>query len=226
MIKTMMLSLVVLFAFPLAAFASPVSISVEPWRTVDGNFAFSVIHGATGSLMQRGGVEFYAGGPVQYGFSGPTQFLTGDLTADVLSLEAGSLALDGGSIFNVQTSVLDFGVAGGDLIGSLGYEWVDVGGSVETGSFYFYNFEYTNEGCDANGFCSDSGEYRLWGNNWENAVEDQAKGNVVINGIRESRQRGIALGGRVVSAPVPEPSAALLFGFGALVVGGRLRRRD
>ena len=225
MIKKMMLSLVVLFALPLSAQATPVSISVEPWRTLDGNFGFSVIHSATAGLMQRGGMDLYAGGSIQYGFAGPTQFMMGDLTGDVLSLEASSLALDGGSIFNVQNSELDFGVANGELIGSLGYELVDSGGSVETGSFYFYNFDLTSGRCDANGFCSNSGEYRLWGNNWENAVADSQKGNVVIDGLRDTRLRGIDLGGNVASAPVPEPSAALLFGFGSLVACRGLRRR-
>jgi len=225
MVKRSMLSLVLLFLFPLAATATPVSISVEPWKTIDGNFGFSVVHSATGGLMQMGGMDLYAGGSIQYAFAAPTQFMTGDLTGNVLSLEANSLALDGGAVFNVESSVLDFGVANGALIGALGYQLVDAGGSVESGNFYFYNLDYTNGSCDANGFCSNSGEYRLWGNNWENAVGLLTDGNVVVDGQSATHRRGIDLGGNIVAAPVPEPSAALLFGFGTLVAGRGLRRR-
>ena len=210
---------------PAVATATPVSVSVEPWKTIDGNFGFSVIHAATGGHMNMGGIDLYAGGAIEYAFSGPTQFISGDLTGSVLSLDDASLALDGGSIFNVRASVLDFGVAPGGLIGALGYELVDAGGQVEVGSFYFYNFDLTNGSCDANGICSASGQYRLWGNNWENALADRPLGNVMINGQRATRFRGIDLGGDIVSAPVPEPDAALLFGLGSLVVGGGFRRR-
>lgn len=217
-------SLALFVLAPLVAAATPVSVSVEPWKTIDGNFGFSVIHGATGGHMTLGGIDLYAGGAIEYAFAGPTQFLSGDLTGSVLRLDDASLALDGGSIFNVGASVLDFGVAEGGLIGALGYELVDAGGDVEVGSFYFYNFDLTDGRCDANGLCSASGQYRLWGNNWENAVEDRPLGNVVINGQPATRLRGIDLGGGIVSAPVPEPRAALLFGLGSLVVGSGLRR--
>lgn len=210
---------------PLTAAATPVSISVEPWRTTDGNFGFSVIHEATGGLMQRGGSNFYAGGSISYAFSDPVQFMTGDLTGSVPTLDASSLLLDGGSLFNIESAVLDFSVAAGSVIGLLGYELVDVGGSVESGSFYFYNFDYTDGSCDANGLCVDSGQYRRWGNNWENAIHDKPQGSVFVDGVLATRFRGIDLGGEIVSAPVPEPSAALLFGFGALIVGSRLHRR-
>ena len=217
------LALVVLA--PLTATATPVSISVEPWKTIDGNFGFSVVHAATGGHMDMGGLDLYAGGAIEYAFSSPTQFMSGDLTDSVLTLNETSLRLDGGSVFNVRASVLDFGVADGALIGALGYELVDVGGSVEAGSFYFYNFDLTKGSCIANGICSASGQYRLWGNNWENAAADRPFGNVLVDGQRVTRHRGIDLGGDIVSAPVPEPSAALLFGLGSLVVGGGIRRR-
>ena len=223
--RGLILSLALLVLSPLAAAATPVSISVEPWKTIDGNFGFSVIHAATGGHMDMGDMDLYAGGAVQYAFSSPTQYMTGDLTDSVLTLGENSLLLDGGSIFNVKSSVLDFGVAEGALIGALGYEIVSAGGSVEAGAFYFYNYDLTNGSCDANGFCSDSGEYRLWGNNWENALYDRPDGNVIVDGQRMTRLRGIDLGGDIVAAPVPEPSAALLFGLGSLVVGGGLRRR-
>ena len=218
-------SFMLLFLFPFAASATPVSISVEGWQTVDGNFGFSVVHSATGGLMQMGGLDFYAGGVIQYEFSSPTQFMSGDLTGSVLSIDASSLSLDGGSLFKVQSSVLDFGVANGDLIGALGYELVDSGGSAETGAFYFYNFDFTNGSCDANALCQATGEYRLWGNNWANAISDRPDDNVMIDRMFATRHRGIDLGGDFVSAPIPEPSSAVLFGFGALAVGGGLRRR-
>lgn len=107
--------------------------------------------------------------------------------------------------------MLDFGVANGSLIGTLAHEPVDGGGRVETGSFYFYDLDYTDGSCDANGFCSDSGQYRLWGNNWDNAVEDKPEGNVFVDGVAATRSRGIDVGGNISAAPVPEPGAALLF---------------
>ena len=202
MMRKSIFALALLILLPLTAAATSVTMSVEPWQTYDGNFGYSVIHAPTGEI--------------QYGFSGPTQYLTGDLTGSVLTLDGGSLALNGGSIFNVQASVLDFGVGNGQLIGALGYQLVDVGGSVENGSFYFYNHDYSDGQCDANGLCSDSGVYRLWGSNWDDGSADGQK--IRVN-------RGIDLGGQIVSAPVPEPSAALLFGLGSLVVGRRRHRR-
>lgn len=225
--RKLMFCLVLWILTPLTSLATPVSISVEPWKTIDGNFGFSVIHGATGGLMQMGGMDFYAGGSIEYEFSSPTQLMTGDLDGFVLNFDAYSLLLDGGYIFSIEDSALDFGVAGGELIGTLGYEIVDIsqGGNVESGSFYFYNFDYTNGSCDANGFCSDSGQYRLWGNNWDNSLGDKSEGNVYVDGVQTTRHRGIDLGGAIVAAPVPEPSAALLFGFGSLIVGSGIRRR-
>ena len=168
-----------------------------------------------------GGLDFYAGGAIQYEFASPTQFVSGDLSGMVLSLDETSLALDGGALFTLKASVLDFGVANGAKIGQLDYA-LAAGGSVEEGSFHFYNFDFTNGSCDANGYCAASGQYRLWGNNWDNGVADRPDGNVLVDGVVATRHRGIDLGGRI--APVPEPSAALLFGLGALAVGAGIRR--
>jgi len=67
-------------------------------------------------------------------------------------------------------------------------------------------------GCvSGDGFCSDGGQYRLWGNNWENAVEDKPEGNVYVDGVAATRSRGIDVGGNISEAPFPEPGAALLF---------------
>ncbi len=220
--RRQLLLLLLLLVSPSLAVAVPVRVSVEPWRTVDGNFAFSVLHSASGGVMTRGGMDFHTGGPVEHGFSHPRQLLDGDLTDSVLSLEAGSLQLDGGVVFDVRHSVLDFRVSPGSRIGSIGYDLVD-GGSIESGAFHFYAFDFTDGACDANGLCLE-GEYRLWGNNWENAAGPPPIGNVLLDGVLATRHRGIDLWGRV-SPAVPEPGAALLFGLGTIVVGHATRRR-
>lgn len=222
MLRKTILILSLMLWLPLAASAMSVQVGVEPWRTLDGNFGYSVVHHASGGHMSMGGLDFYAGGGISHEVAGPTQYLTGDLTGDVLTITGGTLSLVGGGTLGFDYSVLDFGVASGSLIGSLGYELTESSGSVEIGSFYFYNFDYTNGSCDANGLCDD-GEYRLWGNNWD-AAEGLPSNNVVRDGQLVTARRGIDLGGQV-SAPVPEPSAALLFGAGALVAGSGLRRR-
>ena len=97
MLRRLIFALALLVLLPLTSAATHVTMSVEPWQTYDGNFGYSVIHAP--------------GGAIQYEFPSPTQYLTGDLTGSVLTLDAGSLSLSGGSIFHVQYSVLDFGVA-------------------------------------------------------------------------------------------------------------------
>ncbi len=57
--------LALLILCPRTAAATPVSISIEPWRTSDGNFGFAVIHAATRGLMQMGGMDLHAGGSIK-----------------------------------------------------------------------------------------------------------------------------------------------------------------
>ncbi len=217
-------SLLILF-LPMTAAATSVTMTIAPWKTTDGNFGFSAIHAATSGRTVMNGLEFQTAGSIQYEFSAPTQSVQGTLVDSVLTLESTSLQLAGGSIFELQASVLDFGVADGGLIGSLGYRLIDgASGSVESGAFSFYNLDFTNGSCDANGLCASTGAYRLWGNNWDAAAGNQGLENVIVDGVATTRLRGIDLGGEVTVAPVPEPGAALLFGAGIMLAGGRLRR--
>lgn len=221
----LLLTLLLTLLLPFAAAATPVTMTIAPWQTTDGNFGFSAIHGATSGRTVKGGLEFRTSGSIQYEFSAPTQFVQGTLVDSVLTLESTSLQLDGGSIFELRGSVLDFGVTEGGLIGSLGYRLVDgASGSVESGAFSFYKLDFTNGACDANGLCASTGAYRLWGNNWDAASGNQGIDNVIVDGVTTTRLRGIDIGGDIAVAPVPEPGAALLFGAGIMFAGGRLRR--
>lgn len=219
------ITLLLTLLLPLAAAATPVTMTIAPWKTTDGNFGFSAIHDATSGRTVKNGLEFQTTGSIQYRFSAPTQSVRGELVDSVLTLEATSLQLDGGSIFELRTSVLDFGVTEGGLIGSLGYRLVDgASGSVESGAFSFYNLDFTNGACDANGFCASTGSYRLWGNNWDATFGSGGVDNVIVDGVAITRLRGLDLGGDIAAAPVPEPGAALLFGAGVMLAGGHLRR--
>ncbi len=225
MLRNAIFSLALLVLLPWAASATTVSISIEPWKTYDGNFGFSIVHAAGETAVEMDDMNLYRDGEIDYKVEGETHYLTGDLTDSVLTIDGGSLSLNHDSTLILKSSVLDFNVADASLIGGIGYELVDAVGSVESGSFYFYNFVLSRAGeCLANGYCPDTGEYRLWGNNWENALADKPEGNVTVDGFIATRHRGIDLGGNI-SAPVPEPSAALLFGIGFLVAGRGLRPR-
>ncbi len=81
-----------------------------------------------------------------------------------------------------------------------------VGGELLLEGFGTFEFENRAMSGPANGF--ENGELFAWGG--------MSRGGQFV--------RGIDIGGRVVPA-VPEPSAALLFGLGALVIGGGVRRR-
>jgi len=217
--------LLLILLLPISAAATSVTMTIAPWKTTDGNFGFSAIHGATRGRTVKNGLEFQTAGSIQYAFSAPAQSVHGTLVDSVLTLESTSLQLDGGSIFELRGSVLDFGVAEGGLIGSLGYRLVDgASGSVESGAFSFYNLDFTKGACKANDLCGSTGTYRLWGNNWDAASGNRGIENVIVDGVATTRLRGIDLGGDIAVAPVPEPGAALLFGAGIMLAGGRLRR--
>jgi len=198
------------FLTPVAAQAVPVTVSVEDWKTTDGNFGFSVLHDASNG-GEIDGALFLMSGSITYEVN-PTGVLTGDLVGDVLSV-SGIVQLNGAGTLELS-GVLDFGVASGDLIGELDYVLTTGGGStVESGTFFFFNNDYTNGTCDANGLCGDL--YRLWGNNWDNVAAG-------LDPPTDRVLRGIDLGG--VIAPIPEPGAGLLFGAAFFVVGWALRR--
>ena len=57
MLRKTISMLILMLAAPLVATATPATISVEPWRQVDGNFGFLAVHAATGGLMEMDGIE-------------------------------------------------------------------------------------------------------------------------------------------------------------------------
>ncbi|MFQ5697145.1 MAG: hypothetical protein ACE5IL_02540 [Myxococcota bacterium] len=183
---------------PLPAGALPVAIDLS--MGTNGSFGFSDLHAATGSEILVNGNSYFA--------SGTASMLTGTLFADlqgnVFSGIHGALrysgALGSGSLTVVGGS-LDFGVAPDTMLGSLK--------TLELGEFFYLNHTFAGT---ANSF--DGQNLRLWGNNW-NAITEIAG---------PTNRFGSDLGGRV--RPVPEPTAALVFGVGSLLVSGALRRRS
>ncbi|MCP5058056.1 MAG: hypothetical protein GY937_15225 [bacterium] len=131
----------------------------------------------------------------------PNQTVTGSLTANqtgnAFSGISGNLLI--GATSQVVSGSLDFSVASGASLGSL-----------TIGSLGTFDFVNQNMSGPANGFSG--GVISLWGQNFAPS-KTPVKGGY-----------GIDLSFKV-SPAIPEPSAALVFGLGALIVRTGARRR-
>lgn len=129
------------------------------------------------------------------GYSGLSGTLQGDLAGDVLSGLSGDIHVEGLGTLYVSNGLLDLG---GGLDSFL---------STNFGTFHFGSFGWTG-----------SSGFWAYGSNWGSYCN-----------LWGCKRFWLRLQGQIDSdAPgtqVPEPSAALLFGLGALVVSQRVTRR-
>lgn len=181
-----------------ASAATLVDIHLESGS--EGGFGFSTLHSAEGSCTWITDYQFCMNGRQRTSVSG---VLHAEQHGLVLQGIQGELALGTGSVLTVSDGVID-------LTG----EEDEFGSFLETdlGTFHFYNHSFAGP---ANGFDGES--LRLWGNNWSNEGIGDPGG--------DHERWGLDLGGKVGSAPVPEPGAALAFGLGTVILRSGLRRR-
>jgi hypothetical protein len=219
---------------PVVAQATPVTISVESWNSGNGGFGFSALHAATSAAVTKtNGGKYWRSGAINYQVN-PDGLLTGDLSSDVLTMN-GSMSLINAPGQLLLNGTIDFGssVTAGALMGTLDYELTTSGGTrVETGTFYFFNYnDFANDpACNPNDLCAGD-IYRLWGNNWNNvdAGTTQPADNVMVSTdsgttfALATAHRGIDMGG--VVAAVPEPGPMVLFST-SLIVASILARRS
>lgn len=172
---------------PAAALATPVVLEVQQGSS--GMFSYSLLHAAGGCELDG----FWRCGEIFGAINGT---LTADQTGNVFDSIAGTLTFN--SANHTVSGALDFGVAAGEIMGSLTI------GSM--GTFYFYQDRHgttvanTYDGVDM---------VYLWGQNFAPSLTPT--GDAVDLAFK-------------VSPAIPEPSAAVVFGLGILLVGARGRR--
>ena len=193
--------------FPLSALATPMVYTVE--TGTQNGFGFSVIHAATNTA---GMAPYYPSGATLLDLSGT---LTGDFDGTTLTLAPSTLTAVGvgGGFAGTWTIDLTGGAitaAGPVAGGTIDYVLRRPDASVfDAGTFHFAPVNFPG----APNSLTDT-QLALWGNNWNNSVA-----------VRRSVQipLGFDLRAQGVTAPVPEPSAVLLFGAGLFVAARRPR---
>ena len=189
-------------ALPFAA--SAMSVEIEILSGSGDGFSYSWLHTAVGSEIEG----FHPAGSKTHALSGT---LYGELTETELIIHTSTLeatTLDTQEVLSLTLEgTLDFSVPDGDSMGFLYYSLE--GG--ESGAFEFYNVAF------GGGPANDIGEHELhlWGQNFERYAEP---------GTFAGTTRGMDLGGAI--RPVPEPSAAMLFAAGGLLLAAALRVRE
>lgn len=196
------------FLFPLSALATPMVYTVE--TGTQNGFGFSVIHSATSTA---GMAPFYPSGTTLLRLSGT---LTGDFDGTTLALAPSTLTAVGvgGGFSGSWTIDLTGGTitaAGSVAGGSLDYVLRRPDATVyDAGTFHFAPVDFPGAPNSLSGT-----QLALWGNNWNNAAAGPSS---VQNPL------GFDLRAQGSTAPVPEPSAVLLFGAGMFVVVRSTRR--
>lgn len=193
--------------FPLSALATPMVYTVE--TGVQNGFGFSVIHSATSTA---GMAPFYPSGTTLFDLSGT---LTGDFDGTTLTLAPSTLTAVGvgGGFAGTWTIDLTAGAitaAGSVAGGTIDYVLRRPDASVfDAGTFHFAPMDFQgppNSLTDT--------QLALWGNNWNNAVVGPSSVQIPL---------GFDLRAKGATAPVPEPSALMLFGAGLFVAMRRPR---
>ncbi len=198
--------------FPLSALATPMVYTVET-GTQDG-FGFSVLHSATSTA---GMAPFYPGGTILFDLSGT---LSGDFDGTTLTLDPGSLSAAGvgGGFSGAWTLDIAGGAiaaAGSFAGGTIDYVLRRPDASVfDSGTFHFAPVDFPGAPNSLTGT-----QLALWGNNWNNSVAGPSSVAFPI---------GFDIRAQGQTAPIPEPSALLLFGAGMFLVvqGTRVPKRS
>jgi hypothetical protein len=189
-------------ALALPFVANAMSVEIEILSGSGGGFSYSWLHTAVGTEVHG----FHPSGSKTHALRGTLQ---GELTESELIIHTSTLqatTLGTGEVLALTLEgTLDFGVPVGESMGFL--EYALEGG--ESGAFEFYNISF------GGGPANDIGEHEihLWGQNFERFGE-----------AGEITARGMDLGGAI--RPVPEPSAAMHFAAGGLLLAAVVRVRE
>ena len=162
---------------------------------VDGGFGYSSVHDADDSTPMSGPIVGTLSGTMDFDYNAGT---------DLYTLVASDVIIDPASGYG-------FSFLGGSIqgngIGSLDFELTGAGPFAQTSTILFAGPAPVCCGAGGPNFMT-NGTMRLWGA----STVPQGQGRI-----------GVDLGGS--GAPVPEPSAALVFGLGLLLASRRIRRR-
>jgi len=194
------LLLLLVLLLPSSVFALPVRLDV--FNGSSGGMGFSSVHETTGCELNgywRCGPSTPIAATAGTGF-GLTANFDGVSRFDQIT---GSLSI--GGVSHVVSGALDFGVAAGQQIGELTVQGF--------GTFLFVNDRHGTAIANTwNPTAPRTGDLYLWGQTFAPTAP----------GAKPPAGWGIDLG--MSARPIPEPSAALVFGLGALLVGANRRR--
>lgn len=204
-----------------AAVSSAAPIAIQIVAASGGGADFSWLHTADKAKKTFNGDDFWLAGSEKWALSG-TLFADKAVSGNTVSITGVQGSVTGANGLEIVFN-------GGNLTGTLGglasgvfnYSSLTLDGVNDFGAGAFHFFAESFTGPDGfpvpNSLSADMTQFRLWGNNWDNALESKPTSGAF----------GIDLGGVISDAPpntvVPEPSYLIP---GALLMGlAWLRKR-